>query len=182
MEQQTGKYIIGFGILIIVIGIPNCIYFLNKFHTSYRETGDKRTAMIDMISKMGVVTLFCNITAAIGFAVFGLTRSAILKEFGIVAGANILALFFISLFLIPAILSMLPDPKPRHMRYLHNPQLNRWLGRLEAWSLNHRKLIYSVTAIVILFFCVGHFTSSQRWIHCGRCTERRPGIQRPSFF
>ena len=84
--------------LIVVIGIPNCIYFLNKFHTSYKATGDKREAMIDMISKMGVVTLFCNITAAIGFAVFALTTSPILKEFGLVAGVNILALFFISLF------------------------------------------------------------------------------------
>ncbi|RYZ22491.1 MAG: RND transporter, partial [Chitinophagaceae bacterium] len=141
--------------LIVVIGIPNCIYFLNKFHTSYRETGDKRSAMIDMISKMGVVTLFCNITAAIGFAVFGLTRSAILKEFGIVAGTNILTLFFISLFLIPAVLSMLPEPKPRHMLYLNNPRLHRWLGRLEKWSLNHRKLIYSVTAVVLVISVLG---------------------------
>ncbi|HEX8314263.1 MAG TPA: MMPL family transporter [Flavisolibacter sp.] len=141
--------------LIVVIGIPNCIYFLNKFHTSYKETGDKREAMIDMVSKMGIVTLFCNITAAIGFAVFGLTRSAILKEFGIVAGTNILALFFISLFLIPAVLSMLPNPKPRHMRYLTNARLQRWLNRLERWSLNHRKLIYGTTAIVLVVSVLG---------------------------
>jgi hypothetical protein len=31
---------------------------------------------------MGVVTLFCNLGAAIGFAVFALTRSDVLKEFG----------------------------------------------------------------------------------------------------
>ena len=141
--------------LIVVIGIPNCIYFLNKFHTSYKETGNKRQAMIDMIGKMGVVTLFCNITAAIGFAVFGLTRSAILKEFGIVAGTNILALFFISLFLIPAVLSLLPAPKQRHMQYLHNPRLHRWLGRLEKWSLNHRRLIYAVTAVVLVVSVIG---------------------------
>ena len=46
---------------------------------------------------MGIVTLFCNLAAAIGFAVFALTQSQILKEFGMVAGMNILALFFISL-------------------------------------------------------------------------------------
>ena len=143
--------------LIVVIGVPNCIYFLNKFHTSYKDTGDKRLAMIDMVSKMGVVTLFCNITAAIGFAVFGLTRSAILKEFGIVAGTNILALFFISLFLIPAVLSLLPSPKPRHMQYLHSPRLHRWLSRLEKWSLNHRRLIYAVTAVVLVVSVIGIF-------------------------
>lgn len=135
--------------LIVVIGIPNCIYFLNKFHTAWNETGDKKKSLVMMVDKMGVVTLFCNLAAAIGFAVFALTQSQILKEFGYVAGINILALFFISLVLIPAVLSFLPPPKSRHTKYLHNPRLNRWLDRLERWSLNHRKLIYAVTAAVV---------------------------------
>lgn len=135
--------------LIIVIGIPNCIYFLNKFHTAYSETGDKKKSLVMMVDRMGVVTLFCNLSAAIGFAVFALTQSQILKEFGIVAGINIIALFFISLIFIPAILSLLPPPKSRHTKYLVNPRLNRWLDRLEKWSLNHRKPIYVVTIAIV---------------------------------
>jgi predicted RND superfamily exporter protein len=141
--------------LIVVIGIPNCIYFLNKYHTSYRETRDKKKALVQMVAKMGVVTLFCNIAAAIGFAVFGLTSSEILKEFGIVAGINIFMLFFISLVFIPAVLSMMAQPKPKHTKYLDNQRLQRWLTRLELWSLNHRKLIYAVTAIALIFSVVG---------------------------
>jgi predicted RND superfamily exporter protein len=135
--------------LLVVIGIPNCIYFLNKFHTAYNETGDKKTALVTMVGKMGVVTLFCNVAAAIGFAVFALTKSQVLKEFGMVAGINIMVLFFISLILIPAVLSMLPPPKSRHTKYLDNPRLNRWLDRLERWSLNHRRLIYVVTICIV---------------------------------
>ncbi len=141
--------------LIVVIGVPNCIYFLNKFHTAWNETGDKKKSLVMMVDKMGVVTLFCNLAAAIGFAVFALTQSQILKEFGYVAGINILALFFISLVLIPAVLSYLPPPKSRHTKYLDNPQLNRWLGRLERWSLNHRKLIYAVTGGVVIVAMMG---------------------------
>jgi hypothetical protein len=141
--------------LVVVIGIPNCIYFLNKFHTSYRETSNKQEAIINMISKMGIVTLFCNIAAAIGFAVFALTKSAILNEFGVVAGTNIFALFFISLFLIPAVLSLLPAPKPRHMRYLDSARLQRWLDRVERWSLNHQTLIFGATAAVLVIAVVG---------------------------
>ena len=141
--------------LIVVIGIPNCIYFLNKFHTAWNETGDKKKSLVMMVDKMGVVTLFCNLAAAIGFAVFALTQSQILKEFGYVAGINILALFFISLVLIPAVLSYLPPPKSRHTKYLDNPRLNRWLGRLERWSLNHRKLIYAVTGAVVIVSVMG---------------------------
>ncbi len=143
--------------LVVVIGIPNCIYFLNKFHTSYNETGNKKQSLVMMVDRMGVVTLFCNLAAAIGFAVFALTQSQILKEFGYVAGINILALFFISLILIPAVLSFLPPPKSRHTRYLQNPRLNRWLDRLERWSLNHRKLIYTVSVIVVVASVAGIF-------------------------
>ncbi len=143
--------------LVVVIGIPNCIYFLNKYHTSYNDTGDKKTALVEMVSRMGIVTLFCNISAAIGFAVFGLTKSDLLKEFGIVAGINIMLLFFISLIAIPVALSYMPAPKSRHTKYLENPGLNKWLDRLERWSLNHRQLIYIVTAAIIAFSIAGIF-------------------------
>jgi uncharacterized protein len=143
--------------LVVVIGIPNCIYFLNKYHTSYNETGNREQALVSMISRMGVVTLFCNITAAIGFAVFALTKSAILKEFGIVAGINIFLLFIISLVLIPSVLSMQRPPKERHMRYLENRWLLALMDKLELWSLNHQKLIYGVTWLVLVIAVAGLF-------------------------
>ncbi|TXJ27259.1 MAG: RND transporter [Chitinophagaceae bacterium] len=143
--------------LLVVIGIPNCIYFLNKYHTAYNDTKDRNEALVTMVGRMGIVTLFCNLAAGIGFAVFALTKSEILQEFGVVAGINIMALFIISLILIPTVLSLLPVPKARHMRYLENARLNRWLDRLEVWSLNHRKLIYTVTVVIVAVSVVGIF-------------------------
>ncbi|MGN6292138.1 MAG: efflux RND transporter permease subunit [Chitinophagaceae bacterium] len=143
--------------LLVVIGIPNCIYFLNKYHTAYNDTKDRNEALVTMVGRMGIVTLFCNLAAGIGFAVFALTKSEILQEFGVVAGINIMALFIISLILIPTVLSLLPVPKARHMRYLENARLNRWLDRLELWSLNHRKLIYTVTVAVVAVSVIGIF-------------------------
>jgi uncharacterized protein len=149
--------------LVVVIGIPNCVYFLNKYHTAYLEAlpssanpqAARREALVTMVGRMGIVTLFCNLAAAIGFAVFALTRSEILQEFGVVAGINIMALFFISLVLIPIVLSLLPAPKAKHVKYLDNPRLNRWLDRLERWSLNHRKLIYTITVVIVGISAVG---------------------------
>jgi uncharacterized protein len=143
--------------LVVVIGIPNCIYFLNKYHTAYNETGNREAALTAMISRMGVVTLFCNITAAIGFAVFALTKSAILQEFGVVAGINIFLLFIISLILIPAVLSMQRPPKERHMRYLENKWLLAVLDKLELWSLNHQRIIYGITFLVLIAAGIGLF-------------------------
>jgi predicted RND superfamily exporter protein len=143
--------------LIVVIGIPNCIYFLNKYHTAYRELNDKDKALITMVGRMGIVTLFCNIAAAIGFAVFALTHSDLLKEFGAVAGINIMALFLISLVFIPAVLSYLPPPKQKHTRYLDNPFLEKILMRIERWAFHHAGWVYGVTAVITLIAIAGLF-------------------------
>jgi len=106
---------------------------------------------------MGVVTLFCNLTAAIGFGVFALTRSKILNEFGVVAGINIMLLFFISFIMIPVVLSYLPPPKPKHTRYLENKWLAAILRRLEIWTLHHQRAIYGVTLVVLALAVAGMF-------------------------
>jgi uncharacterized protein len=143
--------------LVVVIGIPNCIYFINKYHSSYIQNGDKQRSLIDMVSKMGVVTLFCNLTAAIGFAVFALTKSAILKEFGVVAGISIMIIFVVSFILLPAALSYLPPPKPAHTKYLNNRWVINFLLRIERWVLHHKKTVYVVTAAALIFAAMGIF-------------------------
>ncbi|MCW3107189.1 MAG: integral rane protein [Segetibacter sp.] len=143
--------------LLVVIGVPNCIYFLNKYHSAYKDTNDKKSALVTMVGRMGIVTLFCNIAAAIGFAVFGLTRSALLKEFGVVAGINIMLLFIISLIFIPSVLSYLAPPQPQHLKYLHNKSLISILQRLEKWSLYHQKRVYIITVVITAIAVVGIF-------------------------
>lgn len=141
--------------LVVVIGIPNCIYFLNKYHTAYLRTQDKKKALVEMVGKMGIVTLFCNIAAALGFAVFALTKSIILREFGMVAGINIMALFFISLILIPIALYYMPTPQQKHTQYLHNKWLLNLLAGIEQWVFSHRKTIYAATILSLVFSIIG---------------------------
>ncbi|HEY4205439.1 MAG TPA: MMPL family transporter, partial [Puia sp.] len=99
----------------------------------------------------------CNLTAAIGFGVFALTRSAILNQFGVVAGINIMLLFFISFILIPVVLSYLPPPRQKHTRYLENKWLAAVLRKLEIWTLHHQKAIYGVTVIMLILAVAGMF-------------------------
>ncbi|MEO7310386.1 MAG: MMPL family transporter [Chitinophagaceae bacterium] len=150
--------------LIIVIGIPNCIYFLNKYHMAWQhQRADttqaipvaKKNALLEMVSKMGVVTLFCNIAAAIGFAVFALTKSDLLKEFGAVAGINIMVLFVISFIFIPAMLSFLPPPKDRHTKYLRNRFLERVLVRVENWVVYNKGKVIGFTTLLVIVSVVG---------------------------
>ncbi|MEI7735375.1 MAG: MMPL family transporter [Ferruginibacter sp.] len=143
--------------LVVVIGVPNCIYFINKYHTSYLHGGEKNKALVEMVSKMGVVTLFCNITAAIGFAVFALTKSPILREFGVVAGISIMVIFFISFILLPSVLSYLPAPTTAQTKYLNNRWLTYFLLKIEHWVMHHKKVVYTVSVLVVGFAIAGIF-------------------------
>ncbi|MCL6523016.1 MAG: MMPL family transporter [Thermoflavifilum sp.] len=141
--------------LIVVIGIPNCVYFLNKYHSEFTLHHHKTRALVRMVQRMGIVTLFTNLTAAIGFGVFFFTRSAILKEFGIVAGINILLLFVISLIFLPSVLSYLPAPREKHVNYLDNRLLNWILKRLEILVFQYRPLVYAGTVVVLVVAVMG---------------------------
>jgi len=141
--------------LIVVIGIPNCIYFLNKYHTAYKETNNKEQAIVQMVSKMGIVTLFCNLTAAIGFFVFAFTKSPLLKEFGWVSGLNIMALFLISLFFIPPVLTYLQAPQPQQVKYLDNKYLEHILIKIEKWTFHHTKWVFGITLALLIVAVLG---------------------------
>ncbi|HMO61059.1 MAG TPA: MMPL family transporter [Ferruginibacter sp.] len=149
--------------LIVVIGIPNCIYFINKYHSSFiasaiNNTAErKQKALVDMVSKMGIVTLFCNITAAIGFAVFALTKSDLLKEFGVVAGISIMLIFIISFILLPGVLSYLPAPSAAQTKYLSNRWITSILLKTETWVLHHKKTVFTITAVAVIAAIAGVF-------------------------
>jgi predicted RND superfamily exporter protein len=141
--------------LIVVIGIPNCVYFLNKYHTEHHKHGNQTKALLRMVDRMGIVTLFTNLTAAIGFGVFYFTKSKVLKEFGLVAGVNIMGLFVISLIFLPALFSYLPAPKSKHTNYLESGWLAKILTALNNWVFNRRKLIYVAAAALTIFSLIG---------------------------
>ncbi len=143
--------------LIVVIGIPNCIYFLNKYHGEFKKHKNKIKALSRVIEKIGHITFFTNLTTAIGFTVFYLTRSKMLEEFGSVAGLSLAVLFLISLILIPVVFSFLPPPNVRQTIHLDNILLNKTLHFSNYLVNNHRRKIYIFTSIVLLMAIFGMF-------------------------
>jgi uncharacterized protein len=141
--------------LIVVIGIPNCVYLINKYHTELNKGLSKMDALHQVIEKMGVVTLFTNLTAAIGFGVFIFTKSAILFEFGMVAGINIGLIFIISLIFIPCVLSYLPTPSAKHTDYMDNKWLTAILDKIETWVFQHQKKVYAVSVAFVIIGLMG---------------------------
>lgn len=141
--------------LIIVIGIPNSVYLINKYHAEYSIHRNKVLALTRIIKKIGKATMMTNLTTAIGFLAFIFTQSAILVEFGVVASINIVVLFALSIFLIPAIFSYLPPPKDKHMRHLQVNWVGKVVGLLESLVSRHRSKVYWFSGVVVVLGIYG---------------------------
>lgn len=141
--------------LMVIIGIPNCVYLLNKYHSEYRKHGNKVRALSTVIQRIGFVTFFANLTTAIGFGVFVFTDSGILKEFGVIAGITVGLLFVISIITIPVIFSFLPEPSLKHVKHLDRPILDKMVRRLDTVTINGRKITYALTFIVVVAAAFG---------------------------
>lgn len=136
--------------LIIVIGIPNCIYLINKFHQELKDHGNKNKALIRVVSKIGKATFMTNATTAVGFLTFVFTDSVILEEFGYVAFISIMFLFFISILTITVSFSYLPPPKESITDHTERT----WISRSIDWFIStvtfHRNWVYGITISLCL--------------------------------
>ncbi len=141
--------------LMIVIGVPNCIYLVNKYHAEFKRHGNKMMALQRMIVKVGNATLLTNFTTALGFATFIFTHSSVLRHFGVVASINILAVFLISIIVIPALMLWLPEPKPKHTRHLDRRWMFVWVNHLVRIVQEHRPKVYLGALVVLVFSVLG---------------------------
>ena len=141
--------------LIIVIGIPNCIFLINKYQQEAQKHGNKALSLQRVISKIGNATLMTNITTASGFATFIITESSLLKEFGVVASINIIGIFILSLLVIPIVYSFMPMPNDKHLRHLNKKWVDRFVAGMEGIVKEKRIGVYIVSVLLLALSIIG---------------------------
>lgn len=141
--------------LIIVIGIPNCIFLINKYQQEIKNHGNKAKSLQRVISKVGNATLMTNLTTAAGFGTFIFTDSTLLKEFGIVASLNIVFLFFLCLIIIPIIYSYMPMPKEKHLAHLGKNYMAAFINWIENTIRHHRIAVFSSAIGLLVLGIIG---------------------------
>ncbi|HFG0577955.1 efflux RND transporter permease subunit [Flavobacterium psychrophilum] len=141
--------------LVIVIGIPNCIFLINKYHQEYQVHGNKAKSLQRVITKTGTATLMTNLTTALGFATFIVTNNVLLTEFGVVTSINIIALYLLCLFIIPIFFSYIPAPIPRHLGHLEREYLTSFMGWILRTVKYNRIGVYITSILLLVLGIIG---------------------------
>ena len=141
--------------LIIVIGVPNAVFLINKYQQEIKSHGQQAKALQRVISKIGNATLMTNITTASGFATFVFVKSQLLREFGILASINILSIFVLALLIIPIIYSFMEPPKKKHLNHLERRWMENVVDWMEKMVREQRIAVYITTVIIIILGIIG---------------------------
>nr|WP_298989437.1 efflux RND transporter permease subunit [uncultured Polaribacter sp.] len=141
--------------LIIVIGVPNAVFLINKYQQEIKKHGNQAKSLQRVISKIGNATLMTNITTASGFATFVFVKSNLLREFGILASVNIISIFILALLIIPIIYSFMPLPKKKHLNHLERRWIENVVNWMEKTVKEQRIGIYFATVFCIILGIIG---------------------------
>jgi predicted RND superfamily exporter protein len=141
--------------LIIVIGITNCIFLINKYQQEIKTHRNQAKALQRVISKIGVSTLMTNLTTAIGFATFMITGNDLLYEFGLVTSINVITVYLLTLMVVPIVYSFMPLPKEKHLNHLSRNYLSSILNWVERHVKYKRNLIYSIYGLLLVLSVIG---------------------------
>ncbi|MEY3439199.1 MAG: hypothetical protein RL265_1784 [Bacteroidota bacterium] len=141
--------------LMIVIGIPNCIFLMTKFHQEVKDHGNKVKALSRVIQKIGTATFLTNFTTAIGFLTFAFTNSEKLMEFGLSASMNILMVFILSICILPIFVSFSKSPKERHLKHLDRKFATGLISTVIHLAQFKRRWVYGVTILILLISVAG---------------------------
>lgn len=141
--------------LIVIIGIPNCIFLTNKYHQETRIHGNRAKGLQRVLTKVGTATFITNVTTAVGFATFIITDNKLLQEFGIVTSVNIMALFVLSLFVIPIFFSFMPLPKEKHLEHLERGYLVNFKNWIIDQVKYHNVRVYGVAVGILIIGIIG---------------------------
>lgn len=134
--------------LIMVIGVPNCVFLINKYHQEFSRHGNKMKSLSRMIQTIGITLFLANVTTAIGFGVLYFTGSQLLVEFGNVAAIAVMLTYLTTLVLIPILLSFMKEPGRSDMQHLRARRLGFVLDKVDYLVHHRRNAIYASIALL----------------------------------
>ncbi len=139
---------------MIIIGVGITVHVLVDYYFAMREKPDGQAASRTAIIKIWKPALMTALTTSTGFLALSVIRVAPIKEFAILGAIGPLILFFLSMTLLPALLSFSSTLSQRSLRVVSAGVITRATGALPlfTWNNRFRILICGLAALMFATF------------------------------
>jgi uncharacterized protein len=148
-------------IILLTYGLLDTLFLLSAFYDSCDEGRPRQEAARLALSRMGWPCLLCSVTTAVGFASYVFATVPLFRSFGLCAAAGVLFALFANLIWLPALLSLVPQPRAKYRRR----PATRAVERLAAvvWRVVQRRpRTIAVALVIAVAGCIGIFAKWSR--------------------
>ena len=144
-------------ILILAVAAGHAVQILKRYYEEYERYRDAHVAIRVAVTRVGPVMLTAGAIAALSFFSLTAFRTAVIRNFGLLAGFGILATLLVELTLTPALRAMLPAPRrdetEREAR--SGRALARVLARVATWVAARPGTVVVTAAAIAAVAAVG---------------------------
>ena len=133
-------------VIIMTLAVADCVHILSTWITEMRQGKDKQTAMKESLRINFMPVFLTSLTTAIGFLSLNTSDAPPFRDLGNVASMGVVAAFFFSILLLPALALILPvRVKQRDTKTLSI------MSNFADWVIRHQKtLLISMGLIALL--------------------------------
>ncbi|GAA4358254.1 MMPL family transporter [Hymenobacter saemangeumensis] len=136
-------------VMMFVVGTSDTVHIITRYVTELGYGASKKQALLVTLKESGFGSGLSALTTSLGFFTLMTSNIRPIFNFGLFTGIAVLLAFVLSFTLLPALLFLLRKPELRVPR----AQGHSWdgvLGRLFRTVLSRRRVVFAVSALVIL--------------------------------
>jgi predicted RND superfamily exporter protein len=143
-------------IFLMPIAVVDSVHIMSEFSDRYREKGNAKDTIKDVLGHLFTPMLFTSVTSAIGFYSLMLTPIPPVQVFGAFVGSGILLAFLITVIFVPAyVCALKPSTLEGFAQATHEEHKDGWLQKLGAVAARHAKLWIAFFLAVLAFAWFG---------------------------
>ncbi len=135
---------------LLAVCVCDSVHILALFFHKYELSKDKKDAIVYAIGHSGFPVVLTSLTTAAGLLSFATAQLSAIKDVGIFASTGVLLGLFYSLFLLPALIAVLPiKEKMAADPSAVNHHMSRLMTHISNVSRFHPKTVLFVSTVLI---------------------------------
>ncbi len=137
-------------VIIMTLAVADSVHILSTLFTSMRQGMDKHAAIVESLRINMKPVLITSLTTAIGFLSMNSSDVPPFQELGNIVAVGVMAAFVFSVFLLPAIIAVLPIRVKIRSSYKET-----YSDRIANFVISNRKGLLIINAIFMLILTLG---------------------------
>ncbi len=97
--------------LLIIIGISDSIHLIGRYREEFADHGDRERANDQTVRSMAVACLLTSVTTGVGLASLVVSKTAMLRHFGITAAIGVMVAYVVTITFLPSVLTWTKPPR-----------------------------------------------------------------------